>query len=85
MRGFGAERTIEGTRLYFFKNKEEEFIVLSMDNKLVAQACIQTFTDNSNQIGAVYSRRERGKGYAKAAVSELCERIIGRESFRRLL
>ena len=57
-----------------------------MDNKLVAQACIQTFTDNSNQIGAVYSlEEERGKGYAKAAVSELCERIIGRGKLPTLI
>ncbi|HNU79827.1 MAG TPA: GNAT family N-acetyltransferase [Bacillota bacterium] len=86
-RGFGAERTIEGTRLLLLqKNEEEEFIILSVDNKLVAQACIQTFTDNTNQIGAVYSlEEERGKGYAKAAVSELCERIIGRGKLPTLI
>ncbi len=78
LRGFGAERTIEGTRLLLSqKSNEEEFIVLSKDNKLVAQACIQAFTDNTEQIGAVYTlEEERGKGYAKAVVSELCERII---------
>lgn len=80
LRGFGAERTIEGTRLLLSqRNKEEDFIILSMNNKLLAQACIQTFTDSTNQIGAVYTlEEERGKGYAKAVVSELCERIINR-------
>jgi GNAT superfamily N-acetyltransferase len=86
-RGFGAERTIEGTRLLLLqKNAEEEFIILSVDNKLVAQACVQTFTDYTNQIGAVYSlEEERGKGYAKAAVSELCERIIRRGKLPTLI
>jgi GNAT superfamily N-acetyltransferase len=86
-RGFGAERTIEGTRLLLSqKSKEEELIILSINNKLVAQACIQTFTVNTNQIGAVYSlEEERGKGYAKAVVSELCERIIRRGKLPTLI
>lgn len=86
-RGFGAERTAEGTRLLLSqKNEEEDFTVLSVDNKLVAQACVQTFTYNTNQIGAVYTlEEERGKGYAKAVVSELCERIIGRGKFPTLI
>jgi ribosomal protein S18 acetylase RimI-like enzyme len=87
LRGFGAERTIEGTRLLLSqKAEEEEFVILSMDNKLVAQACIQTFTDNTDQIGAVYTlEEERGKGYAKAVVSELCERIIRRGKLPTLI
>lgn len=78
LRGFGAERSIEGTRLLLSqKSEEEEFIILSMEKKMLAQACIQTFTDSTDQIGAVYTlEEERGKGYAKAVVSELCERII---------
>jgi ribosomal protein S18 acetylase RimI-like enzyme len=78
LRGFGAERTIEDTKLLLSqKGEQEEFIILSMDNKPVAQACIQTITDSTNQIGAVYTlEEERGKGYAKAVVSELCGRII---------
>lgn len=78
LRGFGAERSMEATRLLLSqKSDEEEFIILSKDNKLLAQACIQAFTDNTNQIGAVYTlEEERGKGHAKAVVSELCDRII---------
>lgn len=80
LRGFGVERTIEGTRLLLSQRSEEEdFIILSKDNKLLAQACIQTFTNNTSQVGAVYTlEEERGKSYAKAVVSELCERIINR-------
>ena len=59
---------------------------MSINNKLVAQACVQTFTINTNQIGAVYSlEEERGKGYAKAVVSELCERIISRGKLPTLI
>lgn len=78
LRGFGAERTIEDTKLLLSqKGEQEEFIILSVDKNPVAQACIQTFTDSTSQIGAVYTlEEERGKGYAKAVVSELCERII---------
>lgn len=81
LQGFGAERTLEDTKLLLSqKGKQEEYIVLSVDNKLVAQACIQTFTDSTSQIGAVYTlEEERGKGYAKAVVSELCARIIHKE------
>ena len=87
LRGFGAERTIEGTKLLLSqKNEEEEFVILSKDNKLLAQACIQTFTDNTNQIGAVYTlEEERGKGYGKAVVSELCDRIISKGKLPTLI
>ncbi|MHB1394308.1 MAG: GNAT family N-acetyltransferase [Clostridia bacterium] len=80
LRGFGAEPSIEDTKLMLSqRNEEEEFIILSKDNKLLTQACIQTFTKRTNQIGAVYTlEEERGKGYAKAVVSELCGRITGR-------
>jgi ribosomal protein S18 acetylase RimI-like enzyme len=80
LKGFGAERTIEDTRLLLSqRHEDEEFIILSKDDKLIAQACIQTFTDSINQIGAVYTlEEERSKGYAKAVVSELCERIVQR-------
>ena len=87
LRGFEAERTIEGTKLLLSqRNEEEEFIILSKDNMLLAQACIQAFTDNTNQIGAVYTlEEERGKGYGKAVVSELCERIISRGKLPTLI
>jgi len=87
LNGFGAERTIEGTKLLLSqRGKEEEFIILSKDNKLLAQACIQTVTGSTNQIGAVYTvEEERGKGYGKAVVSELCERIISRGKLPTLI
>lgn len=87
LRGFGAERTIESTRLLLSqRSEEEEFIILSKDNIMLAQACIQTFTDSTNQIGAVYTlEEERGKGYAKAVVSELCERIISKGKLPTLI
>lgn len=87
LKGFGAERTIEDTKhLLSQKGEQEEFIILSMDNKLVAQACIQAFTDSTSQIGAVYTlEEERGKGYAKAVVSELCARIIHKEKLPTLI
>lgn len=87
LKGFGAERTIEDTRLLLSqRSEEEEFIILSKDNKLVSQACIQASTDNTSQIGAVYTlEEERGKGYAKAVVSELCERIISKGKLPTLI
>ncbi len=80
LHGFDAERTLEGTSLLLSqKSEEEEFIVLRSEGRLLAQACIQAVTLNTNQIGAVYTlTEERGKGYGKAVVSELCERISGR-------
>jgi GNAT superfamily N-acetyltransferase len=87
LQGFGAERSIEGTRLLLSqRGEEEDFIILSRDNKLLAQACIQTCTKNTNQIGAVYTlEEERGKGYAKALVSELCKRIMDRGKLPTLI
>lgn len=85
--GFDAERTLEGTSLLLSqKGEEEEFILLRMDGKLVSQACIQAVTLNTNQIGAVYTlEEERGKGYGKAVVSELCERIRARGKLPTLI
>lgn len=87
LRGFDAERTLEGTKLLLSqKGEEEDFIILAMDNKPMAQACIQAVTANTNQIGAVFTLEdERGKGYGKAVVSELCERIAGRGKLPTLI
>jgi uncharacterized protein len=61
------------------RGAEEEYIFLEKDNRIIAQACVQTYTPKINQIGAVYTtEEERGKGYCKAIVSEMCSRIIGR-------
>lgn len=59
------------------RSEEEDFIIAEKDGKIVAQACIQTYTPGINQIGSVYTPEgERGKGYCKAVVSEICRRII---------
>jgi predicted GNAT family N-acyltransferase len=59
------------------RGEEEEFIFLKKDGRIIAQTCIQTYTPKINQIGAVYTtEQDRGKGYCKAIVSEMCRRII---------
>lgn len=59
------------------RGEEEEFIFLKKDGRIIAQACVQTYTPKINQIGAVYTtEQERGKGYCKVVVSEMCRRII---------
>ncbi|HWQ30873.1 MAG TPA: GNAT family N-acetyltransferase [Negativicutes bacterium] len=87
LRGFDAERSLEGTRLLLSqKGVEEDFVILSLDNKLVSQACIQAVTANTNQVGAVYTaEEERSRGYGKAVVSELCERIRNRGKLPTLI
>ena len=87
LRGFETERSIEETRTFLSqRNQEEDVIIICKDDKMLSQACVQTFTDNTNQIGAVYTlEEERGKGYAKAVVSELCERIISRRKLPTLI
>ncbi|MBL4934148.1 GNAT family N-acetyltransferase [Clostridium sp. YIM B02515] len=59
------------------RGEEEEFIIAEKNGIMVSQACVQTYTPKINQIGSVYTpESERGKGYCKAVVSELCRRII---------
>lgn len=61
------------------RGEEEEFIIAEKDGKMVAQASVQTYTPKINQIGSVYTcEKERGKGYCKAIVSEMCRRIIAK-------
>ena len=61
------------------RGKEEDFIIAEKDGKMVAQACIQTYTRQINQIGSVYTaEEERSKGYCKAIVSEMCRRIFAK-------
>lgn len=87
LRGFGIEYTLEGAKLLLSqRNEEENFLILSKEGKYLAQACIQAFTYSTEQIGAVYTlEEERGKGYGKAVVSELCERIINRGKLPTLI
>ncbi|MDF2880698.1 MAG: family N-acetyltransferase [Clostridiaceae bacterium] len=59
------------------RGEEEESVVVLLNGKAVAHANIQTFTDKINQIGGVYTSKDyRGNGYCKAAVSEICSRIL---------
>ncbi|WIV12859.1 GNAT family N-acetyltransferase [Proteiniborus sp. MB09-C3] len=78
--GFNQVTTREDIRKTLLqRGDEEEFIIAEKDGKMVAQACIQTYTPKINQIGSVYTaKEERGKGYCKAIVSEICRRIIGK-------
>lgn len=56
---------------------DKDFIFLLKNGEIKAQANIQTYTDKINQVGGVFTlSSERGKGYGKAVVSEICRRII---------
>ncbi|WP_353097412.1 GNAT family N-acetyltransferase [Tissierella praeacuta] len=67
------------------RGEEEEFIIAKKDGKMVAQACVQTYTSQINQIGGVYTiENERGRGYYKAVVSEMCSRIIAKNKIPTL-
>lgn len=78
--GFNQPMTIKEARDSIIQRGEEEvFIMAQSEGKLVAQAAVQTYTPHMNQIGAVFTlEEERGKGYCKATVSEICKRIIDR-------
>lgn len=68
-----------------YRTEEEDFIIAVKNGKRVAQACVQTYTDRVNQIGGVFTlNEERGKGYCKAVVAELCKRIISRNKIPTL-
>lgn len=61
------------------RGEEEDFIIAEKEGRMVAQACVQTYTPQINQIGSVYTiEEERGKGYCKAVVSEICRKIIAK-------
>lgn len=63
-------------RLIEDRGPEEAFIFLLVDGMPAAQAMIQVTTGRIGQIGGVYtSESNRGKGYCKALVAELCRRI----------
>lgn len=58
---------------------EEDSVIAVASGKPVAFANIQTYTKSFSQIGSVYTdEAERGKGYCKAVVSEMCGRIVSR-------
>ncbi|MBE6082647.1 MULTISPECIES: GNAT family N-acetyltransferase [Tissierellales] len=78
--GFNQIQTRESIKNTLIQREEEEdFIIGERNGKIVAQACIQTYTPKINQIGGVYTvQDERNKGYCKAIVSEICRRIVER-------
>ena len=64
---------------------EEDKVIAVKDDKMVSYAIIQAYTNTINQIGSVYTEEEeRGKGYCKAVVSELCRRILLRNKIPTL-
>lgn len=65
---------------------DEDFIFEVIEDKIVAIACIQATTSKICQIGAVYTTdKERGKGYCKAIVYELCKRTSRRGKIPTLM
>lgn len=78
--GFGTVKTPEEIpKMFNERTLEEDFIFLVKAGEIKAQANVQTYTNNINQIGGVFTLRgERGKGYCKATVSEICRRIVAR-------
>ncbi|WP_026476509.1 GNAT family N-acetyltransferase [Alkaliphilus transvaalensis] len=80
LKGFNHRITREEVKkILLQKSPEEGYILLEVNDQFVAQACIQTYTKQFSQIGSVYTlQEERGKGYCKAIVSELCNSIISK-------
>lgn len=80
LEGFGNKKSREDViNSISYKPKEEDYIFLVANGKIRAQANIQTTTQSINQVGGVFtSSEERGKGYCKALVSEICRRITDR-------
>ncbi len=80
MRNRGFHEAVDAeqvTRSLVPANPEEDVVIAVKDGKMVAYAAIQTYTRTLNQIGSVYTaEEERGKGYCKAVVSELCKKIL---------
>ena len=78
--GFRSVKTPEEiSKMLNEKSSEEDFLFLVKDGEIKAQANVQTYTSKFNQIGGVFTlRSERGKGYCKATVSEICKLILAR-------
>jgi len=61
------------------RDPQEDMVIAVRDGTPVAVANIQTYTMTLSQIGSVFTlEEERGKGYCKAVVSEICNRIVAR-------
>lgn len=87
LQGFGHSYSLEETQQFVSQRAaEEEFLFLIVEDQIVAQAYIQAATSKINQIGGVFTLgEERGKGYCKAILSELCQRIIARGKLPTLI
>ncbi|HWR38769.1 MAG TPA: GNAT family N-acetyltransferase [Patescibacteria group bacterium] len=84
--GFKRDVSSEVHKIIRERAPEEEFVLMKINGKIVGQAQVQTFTTRINQIGAVYTvEEERGRGYCKALVSELCRRILERDKIPALM
>ncbi|MDO6354636.1 GNAT family N-acetyltransferase [Caloramator sp. CAR-1] len=86
--GFGRDDASveEAKKTLVQRPVEEDYLFAIKDGKMVATACIQATTDEISQIGGVYTTpKERGKGYCKAVVSELCRIIIERGKIPTLM
>jgi uncharacterized protein len=69
----------EIAKMFKERGPEEDFVFLIKDGSIKAQANIQTNTGEISQIGGVYTlNTDRGNGYCKAVVSEVCRRITAR-------
>lgn len=66
-------------KMFRERGEDEDFLFLLKNGEIKAQANVQTYTSKINQVGGVFTiRGERGKGYCKAVVSEVCRRILER-------
>lgn len=85
--GFRSVRTREEIeKMFLERSNDEDFLFLVKDEEIKAQANVQTYTSKINQVGGVFTLRgERGKGYCKAIVSEVCRRIIERGKIPTLM
>ena len=63
----------------------EDKVIGVSEGKPVAYAVIQTNTATTSQIGGVFTlEEERGRGFCKGVVSELCSRIVSRNKIPTL-
>lgn len=86
-KGFHENSNAEEVRKALsFSSPEEDRIIAVKNGKFVSYAKTQAYTNTIGQIGSVYTEEEeRGKGYGKAVVSEICRRIIERNRIPTLI
>jgi uncharacterized protein len=76
----------EIAKMFSERGPEEYFVFIIKNGDIKAQANIQTNTSEISQIGGVYTlNTERGNGYCKAVVSEICRRITARGKIPTLM